>query len=246
MIQVIHRAAKILGSFAPDPMAGKTLTELARLIEVEAPTCANIVKTLVDLGYLEPLPAKKGYRLGPEPWRLTSRGPYLHHVAEAALPLMQAFVEEHRESCILSVLQGPRRVKVAGIDCNRLLKAESGEMVEENGIRFATSRVHLAHMEAAERKAWVDRCGFPGQHWDEIADAEALERACERVRKESHALSVNVQEGLVGLAFPVFEKGAVRCAFGIFLPQSRWTKDVREPLTESGLRCAKKITDRLS
>ncbi|MBN8216551.1 MAG: helix-turn-helix domain-containing protein [Spirochaetes bacterium] len=245
MIQVIQRAATLLDSFESDPMAARTMSELAKLIEVEPPTCANIVKTMVDLGYLEPLPLKKGYRLGPTLWRLTSNGPYMKHIVDKAAPYVHEAAEKLRESCVLSILEGPRRVKLINVDSNRLLRPDSGGMVEGNAIRYATSRVHLAHMDESERRAWVSRAGWPGALWDGIASESSLEAACAQIREQGFAEATNADEDLVGLAWAVFQHGKVAAAFGIFLPESRFREPQRSELVLAGSALARKITQAL-
>jgi DNA-binding IclR family transcriptional regulator len=245
MIQVLQRAATLLDSYESDPMRARTMSELAHMIQVEPPTCANIVKTMVDLGFLEPLPLKKGYRLGPTPWRLTSNGPYMKHLVDKAAPFVREGAEKLRESCLLSVLEGPRRVKLLNVDSNRLLRPDSGGMVEENAIRYATSRVHLAFMETAERRAWVTRAGWPKDLWNGIEEEAALEAACAQIREQGFAEASNVDEDLVGVAWAVFQQGRVVAAFGIFLPETRFREPQRGALILAGREIARQITSAL-
>ena len=53
MIQVIHRALDIVEFIARDPDKEFGLGEIAESLELNKGTCANIIKTLVNRGYLD-------------------------------------------------------------------------------------------------------------------------------------------------------------------------------------------------
>ena len=61
MIQVINRAFDILEYIAKDPDKPKALGEIASDLDLNAGTCANIIKTMVARKYLEKIDKQKGY-----------------------------------------------------------------------------------------------------------------------------------------------------------------------------------------
>ena len=73
MIQVIHRALNIMEYIALDPERPKGLGDIAERMDLNAATCANIIKTLVTRKYLVKLEKQKGYLLGPMFQRLMSK-----------------------------------------------------------------------------------------------------------------------------------------------------------------------------
>ena len=73
MIQVINRALNILEIIAHDHNKEWGLSEIANELELNHGTCANILKTLVQRGYVEQMGLKKGYKLGI--WPINSRLP---------------------------------------------------------------------------------------------------------------------------------------------------------------------------
>ena len=64
MIQVINRALNILEILAQEPDKEFGLSEIATAVELNAGTCANILKTLVYRNYVEQSGTKKRYKLG--------------------------------------------------------------------------------------------------------------------------------------------------------------------------------------
>ena len=64
MIKVLHKAFDLIESMSADKSRAFSLTELANIINEKPTTCANIVKTLCERGYLSKA-EPKGYVLGP-------------------------------------------------------------------------------------------------------------------------------------------------------------------------------------
>ncbi|WP_373515471.1 helix-turn-helix domain-containing protein [Persicitalea sp.] len=62
MIQVIHRALDLLELIAIEPNQPKALGELADTLGLNHGTCANILKRLVNRGYVEQAAAKESIK----------------------------------------------------------------------------------------------------------------------------------------------------------------------------------------
>ena len=71
MIQVINRALNILELVSKERDRDFSLGEIANSLNLNASTCANIIKTLVNRGYLEQKAIKQGYKLGAQAYYLT-------------------------------------------------------------------------------------------------------------------------------------------------------------------------------
>lgn len=61
MIQVIQRALDIFEFLAEEPHKSRSLSEISNAIGIQPSTCANIVKTLVQRGYLVKSQNQKAY-----------------------------------------------------------------------------------------------------------------------------------------------------------------------------------------
>ena len=68
MIQVINRALDIIEFIAREPEKPKSLSDIANTLELNAGTCANIIKTLVERNYIEKLEYKKRLSIRKEIW----------------------------------------------------------------------------------------------------------------------------------------------------------------------------------
>ena len=76
MIQVLERFHRILLCFAGQPDRPRALGELAERVGISSPACANIVRTMVELGYLRSLGKRRGYLPGPAAFFLFAANPY--------------------------------------------------------------------------------------------------------------------------------------------------------------------------
>ena len=64
MIQVLERAEKILSYLAMNRRREVPLSEIADSLGMNRATCANILKALKELGFIEQISYRKGYILG--------------------------------------------------------------------------------------------------------------------------------------------------------------------------------------
>ena len=64
MIQVIERVEKILTYLSENKTREVPLTEIADNLGINRATCANILKTMRELGFVEQSSYRKGYILG--------------------------------------------------------------------------------------------------------------------------------------------------------------------------------------
>ena len=104
MIKVLHKAFDLLESMSADKSRAFTLKELSEMINEKPTTCANIVKTLCQRGYLcrvEP----KGYMLGPVAQGLSYVELADNQIVESARAPMKKLVSKYGASGVLAVLR---------------------------------------------------------------------------------------------------------------------------------------------
>ncbi len=115
MIQVIERFHKILEYVSRNPEQGYQLGELARLLGVSSPACANIVRSMVELGYLKSLGARRGYVQGPAVFMLALNTPY-RHLINVARPVMEELSGGHNNLVVLVVENSGKRMELLRLD----------------------------------------------------------------------------------------------------------------------------------
>lgn len=222
MIQVLERGFKILEWIAENPDTPRTIGEMAEIIEVKSPTCYHIVNTLTELGYLEQLGPRKGYRLGPAVSNFAHISSYRRNLVDVARPLLREYSAEFGETALVAVVRGPRRYIICQQDGTSPLEVCEGTIIYDDIYETATGRLLLSYYSEKELQAFVGQTGMPKagplkgcNSIEEIKEALAEMRTGENLFCHRGGFSV-------ALAFPIIEKGKVIAALGSFIPKSQF------------------------
>ena len=222
MIQVLDRAFAILNTVSRKPRREHSLSELAGALGIRDTTCANIVRSLVDGGYLVSAGPRRGYRLGPKPFHLTRNAPYRQDLVDAAAPHIQELVSKVNETCLLSVLRANSRYVLFHVMRDSELQIRTEFIKDEDAYEVATGRLMIAYMPDAARDRFVASVGLPGARWYGVESRADLDKACAQIRKLGCCASEpKGDDRLVGIAFPVGREGDL-AALGLYLPMERW------------------------
>ena len=228
MIQVINRALNILEILAQEPDKEFGLSEIATAVELNAGTCANILKTLVYRNYVEQSGTKKGYKLGYMIYQLTRDNSYNTELVNAAKVAMDNLRDNINETVILSVIKGDKRILLNESQCTHEIQVRTTN--ESSVYRATTGRMILAHYSPKELNDFIDKIGLPTEEeWPEVKT---------NIRTNNIELSWN-KNHVVGLATPILKKGKVIASLGIYLPDIRFGKSEKNNI----IKQLKKATD---
>jgi len=218
MIQVVERVFTILEELSLDGEV--TLESLARLTGLNRGTLCNILRSLIELGYVE--------RTRSSHYELTSRfreltGGIRFPEGERALfrRCVESLAERTGESGVLAMLHGDRVAVVTQAQHPRVLMLNTVEIYAALSLYHSVSgRILVAQLEPEERSALCARTGFPGSAWDDIGSLQELERTCAKIRREGISVMKNPEEEIIALAVPV-RRGCRRMSLGLTVPLSR-------------------------
>ncbi len=246
MIQVIHRALKIMRLIAVAPEVPHNLGDIASMADLNPATCARILRTLVDEGYVEQVGHKKGYILGPMAYTLAGSGnTFRRELVLASEPVLLALAAELDETVLITALNNSRRVVLQQIDGNRDIQVRSSLSQTYNPYASATGRLLMAFLPDRERGILVNSLGLPTtEAWPEITGKSGLEVEFAQIRK--HGIAVRHARNVVGIAYPVFAGSRVTGALGCFLPSSRFTGQHKKEVLSALERSAHVITKNLT
>jgi IclR family pca regulon transcriptional regulator len=218
-VQSLERGLAVIRAFdAEHPEL--TLSDVARITGITRAAARRFLHTLVDLGYVR----TDGRLFALRPRILDLGFAYLSSLGlpEIARPHLEKFVAEVRESCSVSVLDGPDVVYVARVSTRRIMT-----VVIDVGTRFpahATSmgRVLLAH----RTDQWLAE--FFAEHPPmartdhTITDIAALTAELEQARTRGWALvDEELEQGLRSIAAPVRRGSTVTAAVNVSTHVSR-------------------------
>lgn len=241
MIQVINRALNILEILAQEPDKEFGLSEIATAVELNAGTCANILKTLVYRNYVEQsgtkTGTKKGYKLGYMIYQLTRDNSYNTELVNAAKVAMDNLRDNINETVILSVIKGDKRILLNESQCTHEIQVRTTN--ESSVYRATTGRMILAHYSPKELNDFIDKIGLPTEEeWPEVKTKSELIQLLNDIRTNNIELSWN-KNHVVGLATPILKKGKVIASLGIYLPDIRFGKSEKNNI----IKQLKKATD---
>ena len=244
MSQVLHRAIDILESIAPTPDQPRGLGEIARTVHLNAATCARIMKTLVDTGYLEQVAPRKGYILGPMAYSLSAGGLYRKDLVIVAEPLLIKLAQAIRQPVLLAALRHGRRIILNQINAGETSSSPGGAYPLTNPYQSATGRLLAAYLPDSERQAFISHHPPPGDDWPEADTRPKLIAALDRIRADSWALRHTGET--VGIAFPVLLNHLASAALGVFLPEIIFKGPYRDRVLRLMETTAKAIGDHIT
>lgn len=245
MIRAIRRAFDILEFLARHPDAPRTITEIAEGAGIPVATCGRILETLVACDYVEQLPRRGGFALGPMAFALASRGPYRRDLVRVAETEMDRFARRVNETVVLVALHRGKRFELCSVEGDRGVQVRNDAPQHERIYETATGRALLAWLSPEECALAVERNGPPGKAWPEASTKGGMERELERIR-DAGQVTVDGEEHIVYAAQPVFEGDRAVAAVGVYLPRHRFADAHKTEVLEGLDELAKAITERLT
>ena len=244
MIQVIHRALDIMELVATDRSRLYTLSEISGKLNLNNATCANIIKTLVNRGYLEQVGRKTGYRLGSMSYLLTGNYSHKQELLDAAIEPIKTLSDSLNEGCILSILKDNNRIVLHEVRSTHELQVINKK--EKDAYLTSTGRMILACLNEKEQKEFIHKYGLPSpETWAGIEDEEDLLLELTRVRKKQMAIQISKAQ-IVGIAVPIHKNDNVIASLGVYLPETRYTPSMQEKIAGKLKDAAQLINQKLN
>ncbi len=222
MIRVLVKAMGVLDYLGKQAENAAVLGDIAAATRLNAATCSRILTTLMETGYVEQEGRRKGYRLGPMAYVLTSKGPYRCGLVTLVEPIVHELSQATGETALVSVLRQNTRYTICKVDGQHEVQVRTDAVIREDLYPTATGRLLLAHMDDEALDACIRERGLPSRDdWPGITSRAALHAACADLRQQP-LIEVIRTGRLAALATPLLERGRVTAALGLYLPESRY------------------------
>jgi IclR family transcriptional regulator, acetate operon repressor len=244
-IQSVARAVALLKALDRAGAAGESLSALAESVGVLPTTAHNLLKTLVEPGFVGRDPATKHYVLGREARRLGREGWLERSVVPIAREFARRLRDETGETVIFTqYLRGMRRTLVCA-ESTHELRAGAQVGSDEMFYQTATGRVLLSRLDSGsgERDDVLDRLGLPGEHWPEAGSRQSLHDLLGEIQRRGVCRVERSATHVRAVAAPV-EVPDVNLALGLYYPDVRHTPDVAESFEQALLEAAREISHR--
>jgi DNA-binding IclR family transcriptional regulator len=234
-LQTADRALQVLQLFRTP---GETLTvgEVAARLGVHRSTASRLVSTIEARGFLERAAGER-LRLGPESARLGRIAVAGRDLLTIAKPIMDRLAGETGEAVTLAVPAREEVLTVAESDGPHFVSSGNWVGVQTPLHCAADGKVLLAF--GAARSGGEALAGLTRRT---ITDAEALARELETVRRRGFAVARSeLEEGLNGLAVPVWDGGSCIAALCVSGPEYRLHGNFERGLAPMCVRAAAEL-----
>jgi DNA-binding IclR family transcriptional regulator len=202
---------------------------MANHMGVSLSTTYNLINALIQEGYVERVPERKGYRLGPMIELLYQRSLVKDDLVSRVEPVLEELAErtgqrsylasyKNGEMMVVKVKHAPGSPKIPGV--------EPGFYGAEHAL--ALGKVLLANLPDEEVKNLTDRNILEAFTSRTITDPQQLEARLEQVRGEDYAVDLEeFAEGFCCVAAPIRGAlGDVEAAIGISALSRRFRAEV--------------------
>lgn len=218
LFQAADRALQMLLAFSPQH-SELGVTHLAQALGVHKSTASRLAATLEGRGFLQRVPGRRTYRLGPELGRLGLIALGKHDLLAAARGVMEDLAQRTGETVNLAILD-PQAEAV------NIAQADGPHIV---GIGYWTGRRNKLHCSAIGKVLLA----FGGTELGKgpyeaftprtVTDASTLRTQLEQIRQKGWATALGeLEEGLHAVAAPVVDPlGQCQAALSISGPSYR-------------------------
>jgi len=244
-IQSVERALGILEIVA-QKKEGVALTQISEAMHLALPTVHNLIRTLVQGGYVEQDHQTLKYRLGIKNYILGLKYEEYNSFISIVEPYMLRLNEKFNESIVLAVLK----------DCQLIyLKTKASSQELNITPRYSPGALHcaavgkllLAYSSPEEVERCIERQGLSKLTPKTISTIEELSEELERIRQRGYSL-MEEESGLGSCAVgvPIFNaNGEAIASLGIWLPLIRFKgkrkKDIIQSLRQAGDDISKRL-----
>jgi len=228
---------------AREPEKPKSLGEIAGHLDLNAGTCANIIKTMVTRRYIEKIDKQKGYCLGSMAYRLTGNDGYQKRLVDAAREEMEMLTRKTNENSLLCMISDDMRVVIHKVQSDNDLQANTAR--EKRVYDTSSGRLLIAFMGEEELEKFIEKYGLPSKNeWDGVSDKKSLFKQISKIRKDGYASQITSNQ-IIGLAFPVHQGERIMASLSVYMPVIRYNNANQSNILKQIQKAADRISEKL-
>jgi DNA-binding IclR family transcriptional regulator len=229
-VHTVSRALQMLSAFE-EGRRELAVRDFAALLDVHKSTASRLAATLAARGFLERVPGRDTFTLGPQVARIGHLAVGARPLAELARATMEELAADTGETVVLSVPAGEEALDIAQTGSAHVIGATSW-IGRRTPLHASSDGKTLLAFGAAE----LPDAPLAQLSEHTVTDAGELERQLAEARANGWAIAVgDYENGLNGVAAPVFGTGGCVAALSVSGPAYRIPV---ERLPELGGQCA--------
>ncbi len=231
-IASVEKAFRILEvmSAAGAPM---TLMDITNGTGLPKPTVFRMLRTLVELGFVDQDQLRKRYDLTLKMYNLGRSNGY-DDIREEALPIMQALHDQFDETVNLGILQGGQVLYIHYIETTKSVRWQVRPGVRDTYYSTALGRAIAAYLPERQRKRLLDTVPIVPRTSATPKDAAAVARILDETAARGWAIDDQENDNeVVCLGIPLLDGGQVIAGISITVVKGRMTPALRAEMIEA-------------
>ena len=200
-----------------------SLESVSRLSGLKKTSCVRLLKTMLEVGFIEQESETLNYRLGYRNISVGAAALESISLRKIAHPYMQELQELTKETINLSVLDGTDVVFIERIEAAHILSSHHliGDRIPVH--TSSIGKVILAYQPKDERNEVIDKIKFQRKTSSTIISKEAFERELQKVKNQGMAFNNHELEvGLCAIAVPILgHHGKAVAGLNVAFPSAR-------------------------
>lgn len=249
MIQSVDRALNILMTVSDMRGEPVTLGSISRKTGIHPSTCAHLVQTLCEKGFLSQVSRSSGYILGAYAYYLTRYKTFHKELIETCNPALKWIQKRTGHTALLAILVEGEKFVISYAEDSKHQLHERGELFRGNLYDSATGRAMLSTMHRSELVNLVQKIGLPKEkEWPGIDSLGTLEKELRALVNQKivciESRTNQQYDALYGISLRA--PRLVNCAVGLHVHQeSTPSEEEREQIEKILLAGAREINRRL-
>ena len=228
VVPAVIRALDILELFLDRPQL--SAREVIERLDLPRTTVHELLVTLVDRGYLIPVPGQPvRYRLGMPLFQLGAAFAGRLDLVREAQSITRNVAAASNEAVHVAVLDGADVVYLVKVDSTHPVRMVSGVGLRLPAHCTAVGKVLLAGLARAELDAVLTKGPLPGMTPNSITDPDRLRAHLDDVRAEGVAVDIGESDSAMRCVAAAVRdhSGATIAAMSLSAPMIRWTPETQ-------------------
>ena len=168
------RATEILDYLSQTARRPQTVSDIARACGMPEPSCYRILRTLVDLDWVQQNGPRQPYQLGPRAWAMTNGQAYQTDIINLIRGPAQELAEYIKLIIVVAVLNRTRRQTLAWFHPRTHLSRLNHPRETDDVYSSSGGRLLLAMLPRKQRLPLIAAIGEPGRSWPGVLNEQEL------------------------------------------------------------------------
>jgi len=156
--------------------------DIASHLDLPRPTCARLLKQLLETGYLKKTLDGKKYMPGPMGFQVFATDSDYLLMRNISAPAIEELARYSNGNAMISILEGSYRYILFMHNTSSVIKSII-KLRHDDLYQSISGRVNLAYASKQEQEKTIKRIGMPGQAWNNIKDIKSLQIELQKIRK---------------------------------------------------------------